>query len=701
MRNYTFRVLLAAPFALVAVSAAQTPDAFPSNEVMRHYRTMGDPRLSPDGTAALIQVHDSTADGGKGHLWLVPVDGGEPRQLTYSPEGDKRGEGSGQWMPDGKSILFLAHRGEHTTLFRLPMAGGEAKPIEVKVAPLVDASKLPDAIPPAKADATPTTAGAKPAEAAAEIAVDIANYRVSPDGKWIALTAADPETPGEKQQKDAKADSVWVDHDLHGSRLYLLEVATDKVTHVPVPPDVDDIAWSRDSAQLLAVADAPNNLDDLGPAKSSWLVQLSDLQHPAALSALPPSIETAVWSFDGHSIFYIAQAARDTPPGFSDLYSYEVAGKTSRNLSDGLDTPALTGSIAGGPIPLVSGGVLQPLESGVTLTLASFAAGRRQPEVLQLPAASITGVSTNATQSGWLLLGSSGGHPPTLYFTDRPGSPARALRTPPLVPDHTRSIVPKRIQWKNDGLTIDGLLYLPPEAATGRVPLVVEVHGGPLGAYSDRFAPLADFILGHGWAVLQPNPRGSTGRGAAFAAANKNDLGGGDYRDIMAGVDFVLKTEAIDPAKMALIGYSYGGEMAGFVEGKTDRFKAIVSGAPVIDQYSEYGTESASWYDRWYFGKPWEHPADAWRQSPLSGVPHAKTPFLLLQGEADSTDPLGQSLEMYRALRQAGVPVDLVTYPRDDHGPLANALYGNPVPEPWHGFDARQRMIAFIEKAFK
>jgi dipeptidyl aminopeptidase/acylaminoacyl peptidase len=151
---------------------------------------------------------------------------------------------------------------------------------------------------------------------------------------------------------------------------------------------------------------------------------------------------------------------------------------------------------------------------------------------------------------------------------------------------------------------------------------------------------------------------------------------------------------------MALMGYSYGGEMAGFVEGKTDRFKAIISGAPVIDQFSEYGTESGSWYDRWYFGKPWEHMADAWRQSPLSGAAHAKTPFMLLQGEGDTTDPLGQAQEMYRALRQEGVPVELVTYPRENHGPLGGGLVGRPSQEPWHGYDARQRIVTFIEAAF-
>jgi len=200
--------------------------------------------------------------------------------------------------------------------------------------------------------------------------------------------------------------------------------------------------------------------------------------------------------------------------------------------------------------------------------------------------------------------------------------------------------------------------------------------------------------------VLRCNPRGSTNYGSAFAAANRNDLGGEDYKDIMVGLDYVLQNEPIDGARLALEGYSYGGEMAGFAEGKTTRFKAIVSGAPVIDQFSEYGTEGDSWYDRWYFGKPWEHLADAWRQSPLSTVGNAKTPFLLLQGQSDTTDPLGQSQEMYRALRQMNVPVELITYPRENHAPLAQAIQGFPTKEPWHGFDARQRIVEFIAKSF-
>ena len=309
-------------------------------------------------------------------------------------------------------------------------------------------------------------------------------------------------------------------------------------------------------------------------------------------------------------------------------------------------------------------------------------------------------LEANAAHTGWVWLASDAADPSQLYYAPTLHDAARKLPTPPLVPGDTRYPVPEPIHWKNDALAIEGLLYLPATDGAQRAPLVVDVHGGPTSAWLDKFDPLAGYLLAQGWAVLRPNPRGSTGYGASFAAANRNDLGGGDFRDIMAGVDFVIANFPIDGNRLALMGYSYGGEMAGFAEGKTDRFKAIVSGAPVIDQHSEYGTEDSSWYDRWFYGKPWEHPEDAWRQSPLSFVRNARTPFLLLQGQNDTIDPAGQSLEMYRALRQAGVLVELVEYPRVDHGPLGEAIFGRPSPEPWHGFDARQRIAKFIKARF-
>src|ERR1700677_832346 len=127
--------------------ASVAANSFPTNEQLRRFKTMGDPRLAPDGKRILIRVTDATADGAKSHLWLTGVGGEDPRQLTYSPEADKRGEYAGEWMPDGQSILFLAKRDAHVSLYRLPMTGGGAKTFSLKVTPVVDQAKLPDALP--------------------------------------------------------------------------------------------------------------------------------------------------------------------------------------------------------------------------------------------------------------------------------------------------------------------------------------------------------------------------------------------------------------------------------------------------------------------------------------------------------------------------------------------------------------------------
>lgn len=733
-----FKYRFSAGFLLLAgvgalAHAQDTAPAFPTNEQLRHLRSLGNPALSPDGLQVLLRVSDATADGGKSHLWLIDVAGGEPRQLTYSPDADKRGEHDGDWMPDGKSILFLAKRGEHTQLYRLPMSGGEAKALDLKVVPAVDESKREGALPPkgsgagetripsgndnqkdknngdgrsngksnsndggrSEVDSDPRSREEKPAP----VMIDVAGFRISPDGKTLAVIARDPQTPGEKKQKDAKADATWVDHELHRSRLYLVSLEGDlskPLTATSLPGDVRGLAWSADSTRLVAVAEEPNGADELGPAASAWMVRATETAPPVRMAELPATTGSAMWSQDGATIYFLAQAKRDTPPGYEDLYADAVSSKVVRDLTDGY-----LGSMGRGePIALKGGGLLAAVEEGLESGLVRVEADGRRVRV-KLPVSSFNGVSTNAAQNGWAFVGSSGGLPTELLYSAKLGEPARVVKTPALLPSGCRSLAPKRVTWKSDRFTIEGMLYLPPDAGTThKVPLIAEVHGGPLGAYADSFSPFDDFLLGQGWAVLKANPRGSAGYGAAFAAANHNDLGGGDFRDIMAGVDFVLKTEPVDESRMALMGYSYGGEMAGFAEGKTARFKAIVSMAPVIDQFSEYGTERGSYYDQWYYGKPWEHAADAWRQSPLSGASRAKTPFLLLQGESDTTDPLGQSQEMYRALRQMQVPVELVTYPRVDHGPLGAAIFGSPTGEPWHGFDARQHIVEFVGKAF-
>ncbi len=692
MRNLTFCfatcALVGASVLITGTARAQKP-TFPSNEVLRHVRALSSPRLSPNGKGVLLEVADSTAKGGQEHLWLVDIERNTARQLTFTPandsSGEYRGEYDGSWMPDGGSVLFLAHRGKYTQLYRLPMDGGEARAYVLKVLPRVDESKSPDAVPPVK---NLTSEKATPLE------INVSYYSVSPNGKFIAITARDPETPGEKKEHEEKADAVWVDHNPHGTRLYLLDPASGKLTATGVPPNVRRVAWSKRGNRLVAIASGMNHEDELHPANSAWLLDASRPAHPERLTRIPATVEGGTWASDGNHFYFLAQSAADTPPGYDDLYALDLTSGTVSILTSGF-----SGSLGYGLPIETSSGVLETVQIGTRETMLEMQAGSQR--ILHFPTPVVRQLETNARKTGWVWLGNGSTTPTTLYYAARLGDQPRALHAPAVVPAGWMAVKAKIVHWTNEGFDLEGLLYLPPGAsAEHKVPLIVDVHGGPTGAWVDDYFVFNEFLLGHGWAVFEPNPRGSTGYGAKFVAANHNDLGGGDYRDIMTGVDAAIAQEPIDPSRMVLMGYSYGGEMAGFVEGKTTRFKAIIAGAPVIDQESEYGTESGSWYDRWFYGLPWEHAADAWRQSPLAWAAHAKAPMLLLQGEADTTDPLGQSEEMYRALRQMGVPVDLVEYPRENHGPLAEGIFGMPSPEPWHGFDARQRIVKFIEAAF-
>jgi dipeptidyl aminopeptidase/acylaminoacyl peptidase len=668
-----------------AINSAARADElkFPTNEELRHVKALADPRLSPDGTRALYQITDAAADGGRTHIFVVDVAANASRQLTYSTAADKSGERHARWLNEG-NVLFLAKRGEHMQIFRLPMSGGEAKPFELSVLPPVDESLRTDAIPPRKSDDSPAKAEPQP--------LDVEDFEVAPGGKLIAVLAKDPETPGEKKQKDAKADAQWVDHDLHGKRLYLLDADTGKLTDAAIAPDVAQIAWSKNAEQLIALVEPPNGVGDLGPSNTAWLLNAKDPAHPSQVKEFPFTAGDVIWAADGSQIYFLAQARRDAPPGYSDLFVLTLADRTVKNLGDGF-----SGSF-GGRSAIQDKNLLQSVEIGTRVGYVRVRGDKLEPVHFDTPAVVSLDCDAKGSACVWLGLGSN--QPATLYFSRQLGRSARQLNTPDLLPGKWPMLNVQQVHWQNESMDIEGQLFLPPQAATGKVPLIVDVHGGPTGAWSEHFEPLVEFYVGQGWAVLRPNPRGSTGYGVAFAAANKNDLGGADYRDIMAGTDAVIAKFPIDADKLALVGYSYGGEMAGFVEGKTQRFKAIVSAAPVIDQESEYGTEGGSWYDRWFYGKPWEHPEDAWRQSPLAHVANAKTPFLLIQGEDDTTDPLGQSQEMYRALRQVGVHVEMVQYPREGHPPLSAGMRGFPTKEPWHGFDVRQRIVKFISAAF-
>ncbi|MGH9477087.1 MAG: prolyl oligopeptidase family serine peptidase [Terriglobales bacterium] len=658
------------------LAVAQTPKytTCVTSEQLRHYHTVSDPQLSPDGTKVVWVQHAGSAEGGGSHLWMAPSDASAPaRQITYSPESDKSGESSPQWAPDGMAILFAARRGATRQVFRLPLAGGEGAPLALKTG---------------KDELSP------------------AFFEVSPNGKWLAFTARQPQTAREKKDRKDKKDAVVVGQDKSPSRVWLYSFANNSVTALtPLSVEARTFAWSPDSTKLAIVTGGLGNASDLGPDSKLEIALLAEPGQLRPIAGAPKTIGAVAFSPDGQQLAFTAQSESDDPPGVSDIYVLPVSGGTPKNLTG---PSGLT--VAGRSVTWAKDGtaVYVPTQRHTRSALLEFPLHGAAPPWQPAATAIATGFNTNRQQTGWTFIAQATDHMPQVVYATAPGAPGTVLSHGNADWAASGWRGSTTVSWKGpDDLTIYGLYFAPAACKDsapvldGKSPMILIAHGGPTGSFMQTFNPFVQWLTTQGWAVLEVNPRGSTGYGRVFTAADRNDLGGKDFEDEMAGVDWALANRPVDARRLGMFGYSYGGEMAGFIEGKTDRFAAIVSGAPVIDQYSEYGTEGGSYYDKWFFGQPWKRSADAWRQSPLSYAKNGKTPLLLLQGQADTTDPLGQSEEEYRALHQDGVPVRLVTFPRENHGPLAGGIFGDPRPEPWHGFEGRAEILAWYQKYFR
>lgn len=254
----------------------------------------------------------------------------------------------------------------------------------------------------------------------------------------------------------------------------------------------------------------------------------------------------------------------------------------------------------------------------------------------------------------------------------------------------------RRIWWKSgDGLEIEGLLTLPVGYQPGKkYPLVVVVHGGPMGAFSEGFIggadvhPVASFAA-RGFAILRPNIRGSGGYGKKFRLANLNDWGGKDYEDLNTGVDHLIATGVADSERLAVIGWSYGGYMTSWVITHTKRFKVAVVGAGVTNLWSCAGSMDIQGFLPDYFsGEPWDKLDTYLKHSPMYYVKGVSTPTLILHGEADRRVPISQAYELYNAMRRQGVTTKMVVYPGMGHGPS----------DPETSLDLMQRQLDWVGK---
>lgn len=253
-------------------------------------------------------------------------------------------------------------------------------------------------------------------------------------------------------------------------------------------------------------------------------------------------------------------------------------------------------------------------------------------------------------------------------------------------------VAARSLTWKSDGQDVQGWLLSPLQLKPGQTyPMIVEVHGGPSAAAEPRFVSHGTIrgLVAHGNFVFQPNPRGSYGQGEAFTRANVRDFGGGDLRDILAGVDAVEKIAPVDDKRLGLYGHSYGGFMTMWGVTQTQRFHAAVAGAGIANWISYYGQNGIDeWMIPFFGGSVYDDPAIYNAQSPINFIKNAKTPTFVYVGERDVEVPAPQSLEFWHGLRAVGATTSLVIYPGEGHG----------IRKPEHAQDLQRRIVAWFDK---
>jgi dipeptidyl aminopeptidase/acylaminoacyl peptidase len=620
--------------------------------------------LSPDGNsiAWVENVHTKTGVlSGSTVIYVKSLKtSGPPKRIKAGVADSLHSEGSVAWSPDSQRLAFLsdAAKSGQLQLYVENAAGGGAKVLS-------------------------------------NVKGFLTSPSWSPDGKTIALLftenatrASGPlvaETPKTGEIKDAFFEQ----------RLAIVDVGSGNLQQItPADTYIYEYAWSPDGKRFV-VSSALGNGDN-----NWWIAELSTLDASTGLmkSIYKPKLQIAnpVWSPDGTQIAFIEGLMSDEGLTGGDIFTIGSIGGSAKNLTEGMKASAawlgwqrdgkiLFSEFVGGNSAI---GTLNP----ATDKIEQHWSGEGT-----FTAAGIFGFILSPADDGKTIGGifRSYSRPPEVaLITDKSA-------TPTLVTNRNAALKPawgqaKSVTWKNDGYEIQGWLLYPRDFDPAKkYPLVVDVHGGPshisLSHWPSSHAyPSA--LAGAGYFVLCPNPRGSFGQGEAFTRANVKDFGNGDFKDILAGVDEALKVAPIDPSRLGITGWSYGGYMTMWAVTQTNRFKAAVAGAGLANWQSYYGENSI---DQWmipFFGKSvYDDPEVYAKSSPINFIKKAKTPTLILVGDSDGECPTPQSYEFWHALKTLGVETQIVVYEREGH------LFANAK----HQRDVIERTLAWFDAHLK
>lgn len=656
-------------------------------EDLFNLKIVSDVQVAPDGRtiAFVVTTLDEEKNEYRAAIWTVEANGaGEPRRFTGGAKRDTQP----RWSPDGTRLAFVSDRNGKPQVFVMPLAAGEARQLTVQ------------------------------RNGVGEVAW-------SPDGRQIAFTSrvgpedeederAEAEGKSEEERKKDRANAVvvveslkyksdgtpaWLDQ--RRSHVFTIDVANDTATVKPPEArqvtdgdwDESQIAWSPDGQEIAFVANREENRDT-NFRSDLWVVAATG-GATRRLTGGDGECATPAWSPDGTTLAYIGHREGDTPGATTRVFTVNRAGGEPTCLTANLDRPL--GNYVVGDIGPTSAAPQPPrwLPNGAELLVQVTDGGSTGIHRVARDGGTLRPVATGERVISSFSVSADGAclafaaadltHPAELFTLDLTGdvSPRQRTRLNDVWLANVEVSVPERLTWPaapkkpgkgkkkgRDGTRIEGWLMKPVGFEEGQTyPLVVQIHGGPHGAYGNTFFHEFQLLAAKGYGVLFTNPRGSHGYGDAFVKATHRAWGDKDTRDIMAGLDLAIAQGWVDDARLGVAGGSYGGFMTNWIIGHSDRFAAAVTMRCVSNLQSFSGTSDCGFdlIPQTFGGPWWENRRRYRRYSPISYLDRATTPTLILHSEQDYRCPIEQAEQVFYILKSRGIPTRLVRFPNENH----------------------------------